>query len=192
MALRLLQFSQLTLTRLCWILKKKKKDVCQYQREHTNILWTTYFPFPPSRTEQLLSLGSMVHRLFVSLLTALPTVYQGSQLFVALVISPNSLWTPRGKKSTLFTLAAPWKLWLYPLHGGQGEALTNACWSRKNVVDDWSACSSPEKPMESLSLLVRISNPHLLSTNFLCFPHSQLYRITSSLFPCLSYRLKAN
>lgn len=48
-------------SRLCWILKKKKKMYVNIKRESANMLWTTYFPFLPSSTEQLLSLGSMAH-----------------------------------------------------------------------------------------------------------------------------------
>lgn len=46
-------------SRLCWILKKKM--YINIKRESANMLWTAHFPFPPSRTEQLLSLGSMAH-----------------------------------------------------------------------------------------------------------------------------------
>ena len=41
--------------------KKKKKMYVNIKRESANMLWTTYFPFLPSSTEQLLSLGSMAH-----------------------------------------------------------------------------------------------------------------------------------
>lgn len=138
-------------SRLCWILKKGCISISKEKVPICCGLHTSHFP--PSRGLNNCFLWVPWHTVCVPIngpshsLPGIPVICGPGDL-------PSSLWTTRGKKSTLFTLAAPRKLWLCLVHGGPREALTNACWSRKNVVDDCSACSSPEKPMKGLSLLV--------------------------------------
>ena len=158
-------------------------------------------PISPGTNEPLLSLGSMAHCLFVSLLTALLTVCQGSQLFVSLVVSLNTLWAPRGKNSAFFTLTAPTEAITAPFTWWAGGG-TNQCLSKQGKMwlmavvlvlperSQWKAYPDSWGPQPPC-LLDPSSTLHQLP---LLSPVTALpyHILTVYLLVCLSYRLKAN
>lgn len=86
--------------------ESRNKMYVNIKRESGNVLWATDFPFPPGRNEPLLSLGSMAHCLFVSLLTALPTVCQGSS-YLCPWWSPSIAYEPQEGRTLP---SSPWQL----------------------------------------------------------------------------------
>lgn len=178
--------------KFCWILEKctsisKEKAEIPYglQTSHIALVGTNLcFLWVPT-----------AHCLFLSLLMALLTVGQGSQLFVSLVVSLNRSWALRGRNSALFTLAAPAEAIIMLFM----RIKCSLKWRKMRLMtvvfflpqkSQWKSYPDLRGPLPP-SLLDFSSALHQL---LLLFPIAALpyHIITICLLVCLLYRLKAN